>query len=68
MSEASDIDPHTRQTMRGAASEAWWCTQGAVYHALAPLRRVPLCRLGVHEWCACCSPVSCVRCGKVGHD
>jgi len=59
---------HDRVTLREAMSEAAWCVKGAAYHVSAPLRRVPLCSVGVHEWCSCCSPVSCIRCGKSGHD
>lgn len=61
-------EPHDRVTLRGAAGEVLWCLKSACYHALAPFRRLPLCRVGVHEWCACCSPVTCIRCGEHGHD
>ena len=28
------------------------------------LSTLPLCRVGVHRYCSCCSPMFCVRCGR----
>ena len=38
------------------------------WHLLVPVRRVPACRFGLHEWCDCCSPLFCVRCEKRGPE
>lgn len=62
------MSTHHRVTMREAGSEVVWCLKGAAFHAFGPVRRLRLCRLGVHEWCSCCSPVTCIRCGDTGHD
>lgn len=31
---------------------------------LSLLGKLPLCRVGLHNWCACCSPMYCTRCAK----
>jgi hypothetical protein len=64
----ADDYTHERETLTIAASETLWCLKSAWYHATAPLRCVPLCRIGWHDWCRCCSPVNCTRCEKQGHD
>jgi hypothetical protein len=48
--------------------EALWCLKGAFYYLTVPVRRLPLCRVGLHDWCGCCSPVTCRRCEISGHD
>lgn len=57
-------ESHEPESLR----DALWCLKGAAYYLAIPVRRLPLCRLHVHDWCSCCSPVICRRCGMSGHD
>lgn len=59
---------HVPMDMRENASEFVYCARGVVYYLLYPLRALPLCGLGLHRWCSCCSPMFCTRCTTKGPD
>lgn len=66
MIDADDL--HERPSLREIASESWWCLRSVCFHLFRVARRIPGCRVGLHEWCTCCSPMHCTRCLKRGPD
>lgn len=66
----AEVEEHTHEPMDMAEnlSEFMYCARGVLYYLLYPLRALPLCELGWHRWCSCCSPMTCTRCGTAGPD
>jgi hypothetical protein len=50
---------HTRTPLRSLLAVFWWD------FVLLAGRLPGGCRAGLHDWCGCCSPMTCLRCGRL---
>lgn len=55
--EAEDGYTHDPVPQREMWASVGWTLLGIIC-------KLPLCRVGLHDDCGCCSPGACVRCGR----